>query len=403
MSINPGVFAGAIVAASHSLRVNSIEHGNTKIVNKNIVYKDTVLPLKELGENIKITSVSDVEEFWLESCLNKIFESNSNVTFNTVQYSKKDKKVYFYTDQNISTKAWDDRNLVSYKPLKNSTSILEEIKRILVTENNFDANCVSLYDVTKLLKKRNYDMEQTEKHYKSLLESKCKSIYHKFRGIVVYGLDYDDNELRFGINFGDGFFDYQDIIFAKNNNDLYLKSDSTEFRSGRKLFLNCSSIIDECYDELIKFKDYKTQFRYGLKPLNSCFFINISSNGVSLCNNSFKYQSDFVIGLDSDSEEYSYSCNSNSILEVLRGNEDNVLKKVFVNISDCPKWMQEQLHSLRISQLEEEQRMFEEEQRRLEEERMKDLQRQEQENIKERKKQKRLELRNKIFPFLKNK
>lgn len=404
MSINPGVFAGAITAAAtHSLRVNSLGYGssNIKILNKNIVYKDTVLPLKELGENIKITSISNVEEFWLESCLNKIFESNSNVTFNTVQYSKKDKKVYFYTDQNISTKAWDDRNLVSYKPLKNSISILEEIKRILVAENNFDANCVSLYDVAKLLAKREYDMEQTKEHYHSFLKNKCKSIYHNFWGLVVYKLDYDNNELRLGINFSGNFMDYKEIVFAKNNNDLYLKSDSTEFGKGRELFLNCSSIIDECYDELMKFKDYENQFRYGLRALNSCFFINISSNGVSIFNNNFQLQSDFVLRLYSD--KYSYDCNSNSILEVLRGNEDNVLKKIFVNISDCPEWMQEQLHSLRINQLEEEQRVFDEEQKRLEEERIEELHRQEQENIKERKKQKRLELRNKIFPFLKNK
>ena len=181
MSINPGIFAGAITAAAtHSQRVNSIGHNNIKIVNKNIVYKDTVLPLKELGENIKITSISYVEEFWLESCLNKIFNSNPGVVFNTVQYSKKDKKVYFYANQNISTKAWDDRHLVSYKPLSNSTSILEEIKRILLTENNFDANCVCLYDVAKLLRKRNYDMERIEEHYQSSLKNKCKTIYHKF-------------------------------------------------------------------------------------------------------------------------------------------------------------------------------------------------------------------------------
>ena len=89
-------------------RVNRLNSSDTKVIDKNIIYKDTVLPLKELGENIKVTHISNVEEFWIESCLNKIFESNPDVVFNTIQYSKKDKKIYFYTDQNISTKAWDD-------------------------------------------------------------------------------------------------------------------------------------------------------------------------------------------------------------------------------------------------------------------------------------------------------
>ena len=403
--VNPGALAGAIVAASHSSRVNSIGYGhsNIKVVNKNIVYKDTVLPLKELGENIKITSISDVEESWLESCLNKIFESNSNVTFNTIQYSKKDKKVYFYTNQNISTKAWDDRNLVNYKPLNNFTSILEEIKRILVAENKFDANCVSLYDVGNLIKKRNHDMEQIRKHYESSLENKCKSIYYDFSSLIVYSLNYNSDELRLGMNFDGKILGFKEIIFSKNNNDLYLKSDSTEYSKGRELFLNCSSIIDECYDELMKFKDYKNQFRHGIRTLNSCFYINISDSGVSLFNNNFKYQSDFSLGMRSASNEYSYQCNSNSILEVLRGNEENILKNIFINISDCPEWMQEQLHSLRINQLQEEQRKFEEAQKRLEQERIEKLQREEQEKKEAMRKQKRLELRNKIFPFLKNK
>ena len=78
---------------------------HTTVVNKTIVYSDTVLPLKDVGSNLKVTSISNVGEFSLESCLKKIFESNPKVVFNTIQYSKSDKKVYFYTDKEISKKA----------------------------------------------------------------------------------------------------------------------------------------------------------------------------------------------------------------------------------------------------------------------------------------------------------
>ena len=66
---------------------------NTNIVNRNIVYNDTVLSIKELGENIKVSTISDVSEFSLEKCLKIIFESNPDVVFNTIQYSRKNKKV----------------------------------------------------------------------------------------------------------------------------------------------------------------------------------------------------------------------------------------------------------------------------------------------------------------------
>ena len=46
---------------------------NTTVVNKNIIYSDTVLPLKNVGSNIKVTSISDVDELSLERCLKKDF------------------------------------------------------------------------------------------------------------------------------------------------------------------------------------------------------------------------------------------------------------------------------------------------------------------------------------------
>lgn len=402
MAVNPAIFAGAITAATtHSQRVNNSINDDARVVNKNIIYKDTVIPLKELGENIKITSISNVEEFWLESCLNKIFESNPDVVFNTIQYSKKDKKLYFYTDQKISTKAWEDRNLVSYKPLNNSKAILEEVKRVLLLENKFDENSVSLYDVSKLIKRKREEKKRKEKYYQDLLEHKCESIYYDFGGLIVYGLDYDNNELRLGMNIDNELFDFKEVIFAKNNNDLYLKNDSTKYHRGKEVFLNCSSIINECYDELIKFRDFKKQVRWAYRTLNSCFFIDITYFGVSIHNKKWTFESDFNLNLSSDDFKYSYDCNSSSVLEVIRGNENNIFKNIFVNISDCPEWMQEELHSLRINQLQEEQRKFEEEQKRIEEKRIEELKRQEEEKQKEIKKQKRLELVRKLNPFRK--
>ena len=57
---------------------------NTTVVNKTIVYSDTVLPLKDKGNNLKISSV-EVSEYEMEYCLKTIFESNPNVTFNTLR------------------------------------------------------------------------------------------------------------------------------------------------------------------------------------------------------------------------------------------------------------------------------------------------------------------------------
>jgi len=127
---------------------------NTTVVNKTIVYSDTVLSLKEEGKNLKITSLSDVDEGSLEKCLKIIFESNPNTIFNTIQYSKNNKKVYFYTDKEISTKKYEERNFVSYKPVNSKNELLEAIKNVLVFEKNKDDNYISLFDFCTLITKK---------------------------------------------------------------------------------------------------------------------------------------------------------------------------------------------------------------------------------------------------------
>jgi len=42
-------------------RVPFVPH--TAVINKTIVYSDTVLPLKDSGNNLKVTSISDVMEY----------------------------------------------------------------------------------------------------------------------------------------------------------------------------------------------------------------------------------------------------------------------------------------------------------------------------------------------------
>lgn len=81
--------------------------------------------------------------------------------------------------------------------------------------------------------------------------------------------------------------------------------------------------------------------------------------------------------------EWGYDCNSNTVISAFQGKESEIFKRIFVKISDCPNWSQPVLYEVRQNQLAEEQRI-EDEQR-----------------YREMKKQKRLELTRKIFPFLK--
>ena len=78
-------------------------------------------------------------------------------------------------------------------------------------------------------------------------------------------------------------------------------------------------------------------------------------------------------------DAYRIECNSGIINELLKDNEDEIFKRVFVRIDDCPEWCRQRLYEIRQNQLIEERHKEE----------------------KEAKKQKRLEFARKVFPFLK--
>ena len=111
----------------------------TTVINKTIVYCDTVLSLNDVGSNIKIASISGISENELEKCLKIVFEANPDVVFNTIQYCRSGKKlqhnlvsdyiieaysckyyngsIYFYTNKVINTKVYEESKYKKYKPI----------------------------------------------------------------------------------------------------------------------------------------------------------------------------------------------------------------------------------------------------------------------------------------------
>ena len=395
MTFNPGVSAGAITAAiTHAARINRINNTNATVVNKTIVYSDTVLPLKDLGSNLKVSTISDVGEYSLERCLKIIFESNPNVVFNTIQYSKNDNKVYFYTNQEISTREYEESKFKKYKPITSRSELLEETKSILLTEKNNSSDCISLFDIAQLLKKMQHDYDMIEERYQSQFESIIKNAFGD-SSIIIYGFNYKKKLLRIGFK-GWSLGDYDEICFAKQNDDLYIVKSKSFY--DKKVFAELSSGLSKLYDELISFADYKDDdnAKYNTKSVNSSFGVDISRYGASIFVKSQgnSYSNDFKLFSPSCDNDYSIECNSSIVNEVFKGKESEIFKRIFVKIDDCPVWSQAMLYEIRQNQLAEERRL----------EYAKQLERQKiEEEIKQReaKKQKRLELKRKIFPFLK--
>lgn len=357
---------------------------NTTVINKTIIYSDTVLSLKDKGNNLKVTSISDVSEFSLESCLKKIFESNPNVIFNTIQYSKNDKMVYFYTNQDITTKVYEESKFTNYKPIVSRTEILEEVKNVLLFKKNKDNNCISLYDVLILLKNLKKEYRNIGKRYETKFDNIVRKKFDESSSVVYHDFDYEKKILIISFKKYRN-SSWSDMHFSKKDGDLYVVKSESYYTN--EVFSVLSSSLSEMYDELLKYADYNDykKEKEDIKPVNSKFNIKINNHGVYLFINDFTIKNIKVLELFAPSynNNYELKCNSGIINEAFYGKETEILKRIFVKISDCPEWSQSMLYEIRQKQLEEEQKI--EDKLRYE----------------EMKKEKKLALTRKFFPFLK--
>ena len=349
------------------------------VIKKTIVYIDTVLNIKELGENIVLSTLTNVKENELEKCLKIIFDNNPRVLFNTIQYSRNNECIYFYTDSFISTNEWYETKINRYGPIANTKEILNEIKSTLLLEENNSIDAISLYDIVSIVRRKKYEYEKLKDYYEERLNYLLHDHYSISYGIILYNFDYENHELSIG--FSDIDDDYNRMTFSKQDGDLYLK-ESEEILYKDKLFFLFSSILSSLYDEFLKYEDFFNQSVYEIKTINAKFLVKINEYGVELYIPSNKlFEPLFSIDAHSNRDVYNVGCNSGNVINTIKGSERELFKKVIVRINECPKWMQEELYELRKKQLQELQ--IEEEKKRNKEEN----------------KGKRLALIKRIFPF----
>ena len=320
---------------------------HTTVVNKTIVYSDTVLSLNDKGSNLKITTISNVEEFMLDDCLRIIFESNPNVIFNTIQYSKNDKKVYFYTDKEIDISKYKKISTIEYRPIKNKQDILEEIKRIISLSKVNRYDCVSLNTAYEFILKKRNELKNKEKYYKRILDNMIKEKYGRDSGLVVHGFDYETDELSIAFNhFGSK---YYNIDLKIKDEDLYVSSSETY--ESDDVFRLLYKQLTLLYNEYEKYREFYEQKTYHERPVNSNFFIDIDFYGVRIYNKEF-FNKDFEIRYPSYSKEYEIECNSAKLMSVIEETQRDILNNIYIEIEKCPKCSRKELYDIRKKQLE---------------------------------------------------
>lgn len=270
-------------------------------------------------------------------------------------------KVNRNNEDSTSSMSGSTKFMTNYNPISSPKEILEELKFILEEGINKDENSISIYNVINLVRNK---------------YNKCRSLdrnlYHRISALT--GLDYlyldidYDSENRYLIVS----YHCNKMFFTKQNDDLILVK--SEYYKAKDILGKCGTEISERYDKFIQDISFYRDYMNNVQSTNSNFKINSDKYSVDI-----KYNNSFTLSAMTYEHEYKYDCNSNNVISVCRYKEDEVLKKIFIKIDDCPEWTHEKLYAIRKEQLEEQEKL----------------------EYKEMKKQKRLELVRRLNPFKK--
>lgn len=353
-----------------------------KVINKRVIYTDEI-PSDLLGKSTIINEISDVKSDMVKKCIIDILESNKNVTFYLVQYLAKDDKLYFYTDQKLNKeKAEENKKIVLTKKSKfinnvfheytrpmfklNNEEVNEEIKKNMnncsdlatlkcikecfSSEESNDPNQISLFNVKNSLIENENKINDLLLKYKTLMTEKLKKVYEE--GYYLYPdwvrrmfYNYETRTLLINMNIGGLlYFDAIDCQIEKDKDNLKVSYHSYEnktysdyfFNKGKNHFLEIIDFYEELEEYCTKSNEIET---------NSNFKVDIDYYGIT-------------VKVPTNNGYIEALCDRNTILKDITNKKinklenmnvtyDDILKNIYVNINNCPIWLQDSLYEIR--------------------------------------------------------
>lgn len=235
--------------------------------------------------------------------------------------------------------------------LNNKIELFEEAKALLTTKDILDNDCISLYSISTFLRNQFQDCLNVRKKYKKILESNLRKKFGLTIIVLISSLNYKTKELPIGFVKG---YKSNKSYYTKKNGKLELSKEKDN--SGSFYFKDHEDIISNLYDELLPFENFKNSNFYSenITPVNSNFKVNIYNYKIDIFvpNNNTESALDYF-KLEAFSFDDNYNCDSidKELIKIFSKIEENYFKKVFVKIEDCPKWMQQELYTIRQEQL----------------------------------------------------
>jgi len=243
---------------------------------------------------------------------------------------------------------------MEYKYLKNDTEISDEVKRVLTLEDNYDGNAISLYSVLDTIADANQKLNLTKKEYQNHFKRLLKQKYQN-PVVSLHDIPYDVKELT--MDFTADYYtnrSLKPITFSENDLGIYVKEDKTGCADGIIKILR--NEIVTCYFDIFSNSSFLRENKKDIRSLNSDFLVTIDRFGVLISNEKARFGHDFYFMAYSgfgypEKGQYDYNPKLSKAFMDILGNEKKLLKKIFVEIENCPEWSKEILYQKREKEL----------------------------------------------------
>ena len=308
-----------------------------------LIYRN-IIP--QLNENEHLTTIENLEEIDVGECLKILKIDNKNVNFNKAIYSKKNKKMYIYSNEPIEIKEWGKLNLSGYEEENEKNELINKVNKVLGVNDNIDTGCISLYDVMHILAEYHKKFDEAFKQNQIDLNNALKNRFGEDAGTFIVEFDYDKEILGFFFK-KDKISQYKRVVIVRQDGDLrVLQSESPD---ADEILNSCRDALNKCYNFRFAIKNY-TQERVISKELaNEKFYANIYCRSIYLSDK--ETNPNLKIIYDLDRTFYTNVMNFGEVGMMLEGKNALLFKKLYINIKDLPSWLKEGAYTFRISQV----------------------------------------------------
>ena len=309
--------------------------------NINIIYSDNIIPFEETNQSKCVASFCGVSEWELEKCIKEIMDDNKEVIFNVIQYSKDDNRVFFYTDKPICIPN-------EYRKEKEvEKSLFSVVNDILRYKDDLNEELISLHNLLYVIRglDEKSKLDKNSLKYDVQMDISVRLGYDK---LELFDINYIDNSLVMLFK-KDKKSDFKPITFIKENGELkVLKSDS---EYAEDILLAARKTLTEYYDYCLNNKPYNIETVTNVETQQDRFLASISKGGVKAYYESINGELKIVSPVSPYIGEV--ITNDSATYKLVNENSDDVMRNLYVRISDCPSWCRQKAIEARIREVKE--------------------------------------------------